>query len=182
MKKYLLAIASLGMILVTSCGNDSKKNSNEPEVVEVATAEKVTHTSATTTVTFKDPKVAVVYQSYIDLKTALVNTDAPKTATEASNLMTAFANVGVEEDVLRATQTIAEATDVEVQRKAFVSVTDAVEKMLDGAIDSGVIYKQYCPMAFDFEGAFWLSNSKQISNPYFGDKMLRCGKVDSEIK
>lgn len=182
MKKCLLAITTLGMILLTSCGNDSKKNSNEPEVVDVDTTEKVTYTSATTSVTFKDPKVAVVYQSYIDLKTALVNTDASKTATEASHLMTAFANVGVEEDVLRAAQTIAEASDVEVQRKSFVAVTDAVEKMLDGAIASGVIYKQYCPMAFDFEGAFWLSNSKQISNPYFGDKMLRCGKVDSEIK
>ncbi|MEM7085118.1 MAG: DUF3347 domain-containing protein [Bacteroidota bacterium] len=182
MKKYLLAMAALVMILLTSCGNEAKKNSSEPEVVEVVTTEKVTHTSAATDVTFKDPKVAAVYQNYIDLKTALVNTDAVTTAAEASNLMTAFANIGVEEDILRAAQTIAEATDVEVQRKAFVIVTSSVEKMLEGAIDSGVIYKQYCPMAFDFEGAYWLSNSKQISNPYFGDKMLRCGKVDSEIK
>ncbi|MBL4663973.1 MAG: DUF3347 domain-containing protein [Flavobacteriaceae bacterium] len=181
MKKYLLVTTALGMILMTSCGNDSKKNQNEPEV-EIVSAEKVTHTSATTTVTFKNPKVASVYQSYIDLKTALVNTDTATTATEASNLMTAFANMGVDEDLLETTQSISESTDVEVQRKAFVLVTAAVEKMLEGAIDSGVIYKQYCPMAFDFEGAFWLSNSKQISNPYFGDKMLRCGKVDSEIK
>ena len=142
----------------------------------------MTHSSATTSVTFKDPKVATVYQSYINLKTALVNTDAVTTASEGSNLMTAFTKAGAEEDVLKAAQTIAEATQVEVQRKAFVTVTAAVEKMLEGAIDSGVIYKQFCPMAFNFEGAYWLSNSKQISNPYFGDKMLRCGKVDREIK
>ena len=181
MKKLLLAPIAIGILLIAGCGNDVKKT-NELEVVKVETAEKVTHSSATTTVTFNDPKVATVYQSYIDLKTALVNTDATKTAAEAANLMTAFANVGVDDEVLKAAQTISEASDVEVQRKAFVKVTAAVEKMLDGAIASGVIYKQYCPMAFDFEGAFWLSNSKQISNPYFGDKMLRCGKVDSEIK
>jgi len=181
MKKYVLAITAFGIFLITSCGNDAKKTS-DLEVVEVSTAEKVTHSAATTEATFKDPKVATVYQNYIQLKTALVNTDAVSTAAEASNLMTAFANIGVEEEALKAAQTIAEATDVEVQRQAFVAVTNAVEKMLDGAIASGVIYKQFCPMAFDFEGAFWLSNSKQISNPYFGDKMLRCGKVDSKIK
>lgn len=181
MKKYFLAITAVGVFFITGCGNDAKKE-NGPEVVEVNTAEKVTYSAATTEVTFNDPKIATVYENYIQLKTALVNTDAVTTATEAANLMTAFANIGVEEEVLKAAQTIAEATDVEVQRKAFVAVTNAVEKMLDGAITSGVVYKQFCPMAFDFEGAFWLSNSKQISNPYFGDKMLRCGKVDSEIK
>jgi len=181
MNKYILAIMAFGTFFITGCGNGTKKTS-DLEVVEVSTAEKVTYSAATTEATFNDPKIATIYEYYIQLKTALVNTDAIATATQASNLMTAFANIGVEEEVLKATQVIAEATDVEVQRKAFVAVTDAVEKMLDGAITSGVIYKQFCPMAFDFEGAFWLSNSKQISNPYFGDKMLRCGKVDSEIK
>jgi hypothetical protein len=181
MKKYILAISVLGIFFITSCGNDAKKAS-ELEVVEVNTAEKVTYSAATTEATFNDPKIATVYEEYIQLKTALVNTDAVATAAEASSLMIAFTNIDTEEEVLKAAQTIAEATDVEVQRKAFVVVTDAVEKMLDGAITSGVIYKQFCPMAFDFEGAYWLSNSKQISNPYFGDKMLRCGKVDSEIK
>ena len=39
------------------------------------------------------------------------------------------------------------------------------------------IYQQFCPMAFDDKGAFWLSDKKEIKNPYFGDKMLKCGKV-----
>ena len=111
-----------------------------------------------------------------------MNTDAQATAKHASNLMTDFTNIGMEDEDMQATQTIYETEDVEKQRKAFVTVTAAMEKLLEGAIESGVIYKQYCPMAFDFEGAFWLSNSKDIYNPYFGDVMLRCGKVDSEIK
>ena len=181
MKKYVLAFSALGLVVMTACGDNSKKN-NEPEVVEVSTTEVKVYAAAPTEVTFNDPKVADVYQNYINLKTALVNTDAAKTAVEASKLMTAFANVGVENDVLMAAETMSKATDVEVQREAFVAVTGAVEKLLEGALASGTIYKQFCPMAFDFKGAFWLSNSKQIANPYFGDKMLRCGKIDSEIK
>jgi hypothetical protein len=37
-------------------------------------------------------------------------------------------------------------------------------------------------MAFNNKGAYWISSSKDILNPYFGDKMLKCGRVDSEVK
>jgi len=43
------------------------------------------------------------------------------------------------------------------------------------------VYKQYCPMAFDGKGAFWLSSSEEIRNPYYGDKMLKCGRVEETI-
>ena len=42
-------------------------------------------------------------------------------------------------------------------------------------------YRQFCPMAFDFKGAFWLSDSEEILNPYFGEEMLTCGNVDVEL-
>jgi len=53
--------------------------------------------------------------------------------------------------------------------------------MLKGAVKSGEVYKQYCPMAFDGKGAFWLSSSEEIRNPYYGDKMLKCGRVEETI-
>ena len=36
-------------------------------------------------------------------------------------------------------------------------------------------------MAFDNQGAYWLSNAKQIRNPYFGEKMLTCGEVKEKL-
>lgn len=181
MKKHIILIAAIGAFSFISCTNNTKKAEKDPEVVTVDTAIKQTYSAAKTEVRFNDPKVASVYQSYIDLKTALVNSDANAAANEAAKLQTALANVGVDEEVLMASQSMTESKDVEAQREGFVIVTQAVEKMLDGAIESGVIYKQYCPMAFDFKGGYWLSNSNEIYNPYYGDKMLRCGKVDSEI-
>jgi hypothetical protein len=37
-------------------------------------------------------------------------------------------------------------------------------------------------MVEDNKGAYWLSESEEINNPYFGDKMLRCGEVKKIIK
>ncbi|MBT8256028.1 MAG: DUF3347 domain-containing protein [Bacteroidia bacterium] len=182
MKNLVLPLICFCIVLFTACKNTNENQEPQPEVVTVDMGKKKTYEAAESDVTFNDPKVADIYGSYIQLKTALVNSDAESTATSAKELINALENKGDEEELLKAAQTIATSSDIEVQRKEFVLVTSGLEKMLEGAISSGVIYKQYCPMAFDFEGGFWLSNSKEIYNPYFGDKMLRCGKVDSEIK
>jgi len=47
---------------------------------------------------------------------------------------------------------------------------------------SETIYLQYCPMVNDDQGANWLSKEKEIFNPYFGEKMLKCGETKKTIK
>jgi hypothetical protein len=37
-------------------------------------------------------------------------------------------------------------------------------------------------MAKDGKGAMWLSETKEIKNPYFGDKMMECGEVNEIIR
>ena len=181
MKKNIFLTILLVVITLASCADNKKKT--EPEIKTVDTkAESETYTAAKTDAEFKDEKKAAIFNEYVKLKTALVNTNAKKASQEASNLMTAFANVGVENVALEAAQNIVESDDIKEQRTAFVSVTTEVEKMMEDALSSGTIYKQYCPMAFNNKGAYWLSESKDIMNPYFGDKMLKCGRVDVEIK
>jgi hypothetical protein len=43
-------------------------------------------------------------------------------------------------------------------------------------------YYEFCPMAFNNSGAYWLSDNAVIRNPYFGDKMLTCGSVEEELR
>jgi membrane fusion protein, copper/silver efflux system len=45
-----------------------------------------------------------------------------------------------------------------------------------------VVYHQYCPMAFDDEGGYWLSSEEQIQNPYLPETMLMCGEVIERIE
>ncbi len=178
MKQYSLFLI-LFSIFFMSC-NEGKKN---PEVVTVETTKAPEiYTSAALDADFKDENLAKVYEAYNKLKTALVNTDQAQAATEAASLLEAFSNVDADENAVKSAEFIKETYDIEKQRVAFVTVTKSMETLLEGALESGVIYKQFCPMAFNNTGAYWLSNTKEIANPYFGDKMLRCGRVDAEIK
>ncbi|HBR55554.1 MAG TPA: hypothetical protein DEA82_15760 [Flavobacteriaceae bacterium] len=180
--KYILF--GLSLSLFVSCKD--AKESNEPETVEVETANDVTQDESKKPtigeVAFNDPNMAVVFREYIAMKDAMVATNAAQTAAQGSRLMTAFANMGVDDSAMKAAQNVMEAGHMDKQREAFVELTAIVEEMLEGEVASGTIYKQYCPMAFNNTGASWLSASSDIMNPYFGDKMLRCGRIEGKIE
>lgn len=42
-------------------------------------------------------------------------------------------------------------------------------------------FYQYCPMAFNDKGAYWISEEEPIQNPYFGNRMLRCGETRERL-
>jgi hypothetical protein len=86
-----------------------------------------------------------------------------------------------EQSLLDATMQLAEATDINKQREAFSKVTKGMEVVLDGTIASGQVYKQFCPMAFEGKGDYWYTNTEEIRNPYFGEMMLKCGRVEEVI-
>ena len=54
--------------------------------------------------------------------------------------------------------------------------------MFEEALSGGTIYKKFCPMAFNNDGAYWYADVEEIKNPYFGDKMLKCGSVKKTIE
>lgn len=43
------------------------------------------------------------------------------------------------------------------------------------------LYVQFCPMADQNQGGFWLSTEKEIANPYFGAMMYSCGSVVEQL-
>lgn len=175
----LLAIATL---TVTSCKN-TKSEKAESEAVET-TQDKADHNEKQTKETamkaeFKDATTANVFQHYIHVKTALVNSDTKEAQSGASMLGKALEE---NSDAAATAKSIAAEEDLEKQRELFSTLTTNMESVLRGALASGEIYKQYCPMAFNNTGGYWFSDSKEIRNPYFGDKMLKCGSVKETIK
>jgi hypothetical protein len=182
MKNLSIFFLTLFAVTFSSCKNNTK--SAEPEVVTVdnSTSEAKTYEIAKTDAEFNDPNVEAVYEQYIQLENGLVNTDAVKTAAAASKLKKIIVAVDDDPSTIKALEIMEDTDDIEVQRHQFVALNTAMEDILDDALKSGTIYKQYCPMAFDNTGAYWFSSSKDILNPYFGDKMLKCGRVDAEVK
>lgn len=72
--------------------------------------------------------------------------------------------------------------DIEERRKSFQMVSEQLYDLIRTVkYDRAVVYHQYCPMAFNDAGAFWLSNSSDIRNPYLPKKMLICGEVKDSI-
>ena len=76
---------------------------------------------------------------------------------------------------------IAESSDMETQRQAFKPFSAKIIEVYKAFGVSSPVFIQYCPMADEDRGGFWLSDKKQIENPYFGDMMLNCGVVKEEI-
>ncbi|MCC5905737.1 MAG: efflux RND transporter periplasmic adaptor subunit, partial [Balneolaceae bacterium] len=72
---------------------------------------------------------------------------------------------------------IIETDDIEEARSHFRYLSDELIKAVQQFGIEGVVYHQYCPMAFDDEGAYWLSSEEQIQNPYLPETMLGCGEV-----
>lgn len=178
----ILFIAVLSVALY-ACKDNQK--TVEPEIVEVDTSAEEVEVYAVKDgdAEFNNPDIAAVFDQYIQLQNALINTNAEDTAEEASKLHQIMSDVAIDvnEEVLDLASAMANSKDIELQREKFQPLNDWMESQVEGALKSGTLYKQYCPMAFGNEGAYWLSTDKNVLNPYFGDVMLRCGRVDAEI-
>jgi Cu(I)/Ag(I) efflux system membrane fusion protein len=87
-----------------------------------------------------------------------------------------------EKQIRNSTEQIIKAKDLKEQRVQFEPLSDAVIETADNfGLKLNVVYVQFCPMAFDDKGAYWLSESEEIFNPYFGDEMLHCGEIIKKI-
>ncbi len=73
-------------------------------------------------------------------------------------------------------------TDILAKRKEFQLVSELFYELIRSVrYDRTVIYHTWCPMAFSNQGAYWLSNSPEIRNPYIPKKMLDCGEVTDSV-
>ena len=121
---------------------------------------------------------------YLAVKDAMVETDMEATRVHAVKLLESLKKVPEKSygDAAEAANAIVGAENMEMQRQIFHKLSHIMFDILknDNPTDV-VLYKQYCPMAFNNEGAFWISAEKNIMNPYFGDKMLKCGVVQEEL-
>ena len=132
-------------------------------------------------------------QSYYAVKDALVASDAQAASARSGELVGLLQKV--DENKFTAGQKefwaktgpqlkdhsekIRDSKDLAAQRTHFSMLSNffysAVSKL---KVNSGDAYLQYCPM----KKASWLSLSKEIRNPYYGDKMLECGSVRETLK
>lgn len=74
------------------------------------------------------------------------------------------------------------AGNLEHQREHFDMLSADMYEMVKTFGAGQALYQDFCPMYNGNKGASWLSETKEIKNPYLGKKMLTCGTVKEEIK
>ena len=130
---------------------------------------------------FNDKNIANAYEQYVHIKNDLVGSNSGDAQKGAVMLNEALEKVEGSDAALSATQKIAATDNIKRQRKAFSDLSNEMEALLKGTVTSGKIYKDFCPMALN-GGAYWLSSIENIRNPYYGVRMLSCGKVEEVIQ
>jgi hypothetical protein len=186
------------LVIVTSCNNNNNKdgNNNHTETTGGKVAKEPIHSKLSDAGT--QLLMGVVSRYYV-LKNALVATKAPRTDSAATQLaiaadsMQAFLKTDsvngpalkpFMDTILSHSKVINSIKDetCEKQRIVFETISRNMYALLKAVdLKNAHVYHQYCPMAFNEKGAFWLSDNAEIFNPYFGKKMLECGEVTDSL-
>jgi hypothetical protein len=154
------------------------------------------HNQTNPPVTQQANQVQAIFDNYFTVKDALVNTDAAAGAKSAGLLLASLnavkmetlkmdehmAWMKVEKDLKMDAQHIAESKETDHQRDHFISLSKNMITLMKAAKPATAVYLQHCPMADDGKGADWLSKENAVKNPYYGNKMLTCGKTVETIK
>jgi hypothetical protein len=72
--------------------------------------------------------------------------------------------------------------NIKHQREHFKMLSEDMYDLVKAFGGGQTLYKDFCPMYDNGKGAFWISETKEIKNPYFGKAMSTCGIVKEEIK
>ncbi|MEO5788580.1 MAG: DUF3347 domain-containing protein [Gelidibacter sp.] len=182
----IMAMAFVGLTTM-SCKDGKKEDSSVTTDSEVSQEQASASTSDV-----QNPESQQVVADYMALKDALVATDE-KAAVDAGkkleSTLKSFKLDSYTSDEQKELQEIVESatehaehigrSDMAHQREHFQMLTKDVTDMVAITGTASTLYQQFCPMYG--EGGAWLSMEKEIRNPYFGSKMMKCGEVQKEI-
>lgn len=178
--KYLLLIATI----FAACNNNSSKAGSDSVTARQDTP-AVTATQTTSPV--KD-----ILAGYLQLKNALANDNGNDAATAGNAMVNAFQKFdksaltaaqkktyeAIEDDAREHAEHIGKnASNVPHQREHFDMLSKDMYELVKTFGGGQALYQDYCPMFNDGKGATWLSEVKEIKNPYLGKKMPTCGSV-----
>lgn len=191
--KYFIMLILLTVGFV-ACKNGEDKQADTPATEEKKEGSGNQYSEAFTT-SFNN-----VLNAYYNLKDAFVKSDTVAVNAAGTELKTLLDSLKLDEVQQKDTvafssisgrpgDAAAEITgmiaekDLEKKRESFEMISGVFYDLLRSVRPGGVTaYYQYCPMAFNDKGAYWLSSADSIQNPYFGKKMLTCGEVKETLK
>ncbi|MBK5269771.1 MAG: DUF3347 domain-containing protein [Bacteroidia bacterium] len=199
MKKLILILSATAGITFVSCNNNasskddqSMMNHDEKMPIQDNTMADKDVKMVAPTFTNMDPAVSSnmksMVQDYLAIKNALTNSNESEAASAAGkmydvlkgfdkSLLTADQKKiydGIEDDLREHAEHISKSK-IDHQRDHFSMMSNDMYDMVKAFGAGMTLYHDHCPMYKD--GSMWLSETKEIRNPYYGEKMMTCGSV-----
>lgn len=192
--KNLIFYISLIVILLASCnGNKSTKSQNAgtPDT-DLTQAENSSLTGIPVHRSESSVSIKGIIDPYIQLKNALAGDNSAGAAAQGKVLGTALSGFDktalpadrkktfedIQADAMEHAEHIAQNSgNIEHQREHFEMLSNDIYDLAKIFSSGQVLYREFCPMYNQGKGAFWLSESKEIHNPYFGKEMPTCGTI-----
>ncbi len=187
----LFAVAAM----VSACNNNSK--SNQADTANDSASATGNTSSTNNNANEKTMPAKQVLGDYLQLKNALAKDNGKDAASAASAMVADFEKVdesGFSADQKKSYAEIAgdakemaehistNADKLEHQREHFDMLSKDIYDLVKLVGAGQPLYVDYCPMYNGKKGAIWLSEAKEISNPYMGNEMSTCGTVKEELK
>ena len=202
MKKSIISLSVLSILVLASCNNEHNHDTHENRDTASSVVKEENTSSTTLEHSLKEASPATsemmksLFEHYTHLKNALVNADVKeaqigaqamldvlnkfdisKTTTDEKMILDSHL-APIKEDVSH----VVENNEIAHQREHLTTLSTHIYELVKAFGVEKEVYYSYCPMANNDKGAYWVSEIKEIKNPYFGNDMLTCGEVKETIK
>lgn len=206
MKQFIISAAAVAAFALFSCNNNNNKEHEGHDAGATAEQHAVATTDAdikTLQASFTNVDAGVttaineIMDHYLHIKNALTADNAAEAATGGKAMAAAIGKLDKslltaeqkklfdenQEDLTENAEHIGEnAGNIKHQREHFAVMSEEVYALAKGFGGGRTLYHAHCPMYNDNKGGLWLSEAKEIKNPYFGSEMSTCGSVQEIIQ
>lgn len=200
MKKIILSSLLLIVVLI-SCNQKNKQKQNVNTVEETEVKAEDTKAADEITEVSDAVKASVateaIINGYLKIKNALANDkskEATTAATDFVNAVLATNSEKIDSKLIDKYKTITESAKKQAdlivsndgkiaeQRTHFAVLSKDITNLIATFGTDKKLYQDYCPMYNEGKNGYWISEIKEIRNPYYGSEMLSCGGMIKEIQ
>lgn len=207
MKQIIMFSAAIIIITMTACNSGTQNEAGKMhdmgnmDMPEQHPSNSNSDNLSTVKATYSDVAPAAAQSikemigHYLEIKNALINEDAAAAAKGAKDMAAAMKSM--DKSLLTAEQKTeydknaeaaerqaeaisANGNNIDQEREAFSTMSELVYAVAKAFGGGRPLYHDHCPMYKD--GSMWLSESKEIRNPYYAGKMMTCGSAKEIIQ
>jgi hypothetical protein len=204
MKNIIFTTVAMAFVMV-SCNQKNKQTetTNTPMMendstmnMENSTMTMEKNTEKSKSDQSSNASINEIVANYLKLKNALVNDNSKEAANSGNALVATIGKVdmnSISKEQMKDYMDIADdakehaehigsnGSDIAHQREHFVMLSKDINDLIRTFGTNQKLYQDFCPMADDNKGAIWISETKEIKNPYFGSQMATCGSIKKEF-